>query len=340
MIFMPLIDEAENLLDYNLMAKINAKFSTRNGLIIDDAGNCWYKWRSDGLESWWRFFEEIIDTPMGRKLVNSACDEEEWLLNSGTLDHSGLFRKKKVQSALSERWLVHGWGEPNIHPPSFVSSGLKPLFAGILQADLERINSRRYRMLWEEKSAESTVLTLKESDLPVPKANASCDLFEKGKPLEIEIERGWKIDGLRFVLLPVGLFKRLENACSGLNAKISEDERKSWPKVSDGFLAIALAAKKLFIAGEEIFLAADTDGWLDSCESYFSPRGLGSPISANSLDSHGGIELLFRDIPLPSLTIGFLAGAWVRCEGRPVKIDFELDGNQWKIRLQSRYNIS
>ena len=74
---MPLIDEAENLLDNNLMDRIANNFTSRNGLIIDNDGNCWYRWRSDGLDTWWRFFEEIIDAPMGRKLVNSACDEED-----------------------------------------------------------------------------------------------------------------------------------------------------------------------------------------------------------------------------------------------------------------------
>ena len=337
---MPLIDEAENLLDNNLMDRIANNFTSRNGLIIDNDGNCWYRWRSDGLDTWWRFFEEIIDAPMGRKLVNSACDEEEWLLNSGELDYSGLFRKKKVKLALIDRWALHGWGVPNLKPPSFESSGLKPLFAGILQADIERINSMRYRMLWEEKSAETALLTLNETNLPVPNAKSSYDAYQKGESLQIEVEKGWRIDGLKYILLPVGLFKRLEEACAGLVAKISEDERKSWPQVADGFLALALAAKKLFIAGEEIFLAADARGWMDSCESYFSPRGLASPISVNSIDSNGGIELLFKEIPLPSITVGYLAGAWVRCEGRPVKVELNYDGNHCHIRLQSRYEIS
>lgn len=337
---MPLIDEAENLLDSNLMNRIANNFTSRNGLIIDNDGNCWYRWRSDGLDSWWRFFEEIIDAPMGRKLVNSACDEEEWLLNSGELDHSGFFRKKKIKLALIDRWALHGWGVPNLNPPSFDSSGLKPLFAGILQADIERINSVRYRMLWEEKSAETALLTLNETNLPVPNAKSSYGVYQKGESLQIEVEKGWRIDGLKFILLPVGLFKRLEESCAGLVAKISEDERKSWPQVSDGFLALALAAKELFIAGEEIFLAADEQGWMDSCESYFSPRGLASPISVNSIDSNGGIELLFKEIPLLSITVGYLAGAWVRCEGRPVKVELNYDDNHCHIRLQSRYDIS
>ena len=70
-------------------------FTYRDGLILDKQGHCWYRWRSDGLEAWWRIFEEIIDAPMGRKLANAACDEEEGLLNSGELDITGFFRKKK-----------------------------------------------------------------------------------------------------------------------------------------------------------------------------------------------------------------------------------------------------
>jgi len=337
---MPLIDEAQNLLDYVLMGKIKQNFTTRNGLILDNQGLSWYLWRIDGLDSWWRFFEEIINAPMGRRLVNSACDEEEWLLNFGQLDNTGFFRKKKAERALIERWDLHGWGLPNLKPPSFDTTGLKPLFAGILQADIERINARRYRMLWEEKSSETALLTLTETNLPVQAAKPSSRNYELGKPLEIEVEKGWKIDGLRFVLLPSGLFKRLEESCSGLIAQISDDERTSWPEVSEGFLALALAAKKLFIAGEEIFLAADPKGWKESCESYFSPKGLATPKSVKSLDSHGGIELLFDEIPLPSITIGFLAGAWVRCEGRPVKVGLNSDGEEFKITLQSRYDIS
>ena len=44
-------------------------------------------------------------------------------------------------------------------------------------------------------------------------------------------------------------------------------------RISDGFLSLAIACKKLFIAGEELFLAADIDGWLDSCNAIFGFKG-------------------------------------------------------------------
>ena len=340
MIYMPLIDESESILDAELILALRDNFTYRDGLIIDKLGHCWYRWRSDGLDAWWRIFEEIIDAPMGRKLANSACDEEEGLLNSGSLDFTGLFRRKKATQALEYRWWLHGWGKPKINPPSFASRGLTPLFAGLFQADFERINSKRYRMRWEEKSAENCVLNLDESDLPVTASKPSGKTYSAGNSYNINVESNWRIDGLQHHLLPVGIFTRLQQSCAGLTANISEDERNSWPVISDGFLAVALAAKRLFIAGEEIFLAADANGWVDSCKSFFGPMGISYPVSAKELDSNGGIELKFTEIPLLSLTAGFLAGAWVRCEGRPVKVAIRTEDDFIFISLQTRYELN
>ena len=337
---MPLIDEAENLLDRELMSNLESQFTVRNGLIIDNRGNSWYRWRSDGLESWWRMFEEVIDAPMGRRLANAACDEEEWLLNSEILDFTGLFKKKKIASALVERWRLHGWGIPELKPPSFDSTGLTPIFAGILQADIERIKSKRYRMRWQEKSAESCILSLDESNYPITASKQTGENYSPGNPYQIEVEKGWRIDGLSHFLLPTGLFKRLQDSCAGLVANIGEDERQSWPELGDGFLALAIASKNLFIAGEEIFLAADAEGWMESSRAFFSPMGLSAPVDAKELDSNGGIELKFSEIPLLALTAGYLAGAWVRCEGRPVKVDIKSEGKFQLISLQSRYELS
>jgi len=337
---MPLIDEAEAILDGDLMSILESSFSTRDGLILDNHGNAWFRWRADGLDAWWRMFEETIDSPMGRRLANSACDEEEWLLNNMEIDHSGLFRRKKSGKSLVQRWWIRGWGVPSINSPSIEGMGLTPVFAGMLQAAIERIDSKRYRMRWEEKSPESCILNLDDSTYPIVESNQSCDTFEPGSPYLIDVEPEWRIDGQRFHLLPVGLFKRLQDSCAGLTANVSEDERSVWPVIDDGFLSVAIACKKLYIAGEEIFLASDEKGWMESCNSYFAPRGLSTPLSVKSIDDNGGIELVFKEIPIPSVTVGFLAGAWTRCEGRPVKVDVEIDSSGVIIRLQSRYEIA
>ena len=340
MIIMPLIDEAEALLDEGLMSLLESNFTTRNGLILDLNGNAWLRWRADGLDAWWRLFEEAIDAPMGRRLANSACDEEEWLLNSQEIDKSGFFRRKKSSKSLIQRWRIRGWGEPSINPPSIAGIGLTPVFAGLLQAAIERIDSKRYRMRWEEKTSESCILTLDKSTYPVAPTHQSCESYSSGTPSRIEVESEWRIDGQRYHLLPAGLFKRLQDSCAGLIANISEDERAAWPVIDDGFLSLAIACKNLYIAGEEIFLASDANGWKESCNAHFAPRGISTPLSVKSMDDNGGIELFFKEVPIPSITVGFLAGAWTRCEGRPVKVGMKIDSSGVNITLQSRYELA
>lgn len=340
MIFMPLIDEADTLLDANLMADLSLNFSVDNGLIIDTNGKSWVRWRSDGIDSWWRFFEETIDKPMGRRLANAACDEEENLLSAGYLDKTGMFKKKKILQAIEHRWWLHGWGRPNLKPPSFQSNVLTPIISGILQAQIERIDGKRYRMRWEQKSSDSCILSLEDSNQSIPQSNSVGKTYSSSSPYSIDVESDWKIDGLSHHLLPAGLFIRLQESCAGLIANIGEDERNSWPVLGDGFLSLAIASKKLFIAGEEIFLAADADGWMESCNTLLAPKGLSSPVEVKSIDSNGGVSMKFTELPLPAITTGFIAGAWVRCEGRPVKVGLEMGDDFIEITLQSRYEIS
>ena len=340
MINMPLIDASENLLDMQLMSDLHSNFTTRDGLILDLDGNAWFRWRTDGLDAWWRMFEETINAPMGRRLANSACDEEEWLLQSGVLDKTGFFRRKKATQALLSRWYLHGWGIPSLKPPSIEGVGLTPVFAGILQAGIERIESKRYRMRWEEKSPEACLLKLEGSPYPIAAVGGACETYPAGVPYDLEVESQWRIDGQKYHLIPAGLFHRLQESCAGLVANIGEDERSVWPPFDDGFLSIAIACKRLFIAGEEIFLAVGEDGWVESCEAYFAPMGLSTPISAKTIDSNGGVELEYSDLPMPSITVGFLAGAWTRSEGRPVKVSVQTNGKSKIISLQSRYEIA
>ena len=339
MISMPLIDAPDVPLDSELIVALAEWFTTRDGLIIDDAGLTWMLWRMDGLEAWWRFFEEIIDAPMGRKLANAACDEEEWLLSAGQLDSTGWFKRKKSERALANRWWLHGWGEPSIDPPGILSVGLNPVFAGLLQAGIERLESRRFRMKWVTKSSDLCMLELEDSQDQLPASKSVTDSVSTGEPYQIEVESGWRLDGQRCHLIPTGIFNRLQESCAGLTANMNQDERMSWPDVDEGFLAMAQASKRLFIAGEELFLAADSEGWMDSCAHIFGTKGLSQPSNVKSLDDNGGVELTFSALPNPALTVGMLAGAWERCEGRPVKVEFITNQADLSVRLTSRHEI-
>ena len=52
---------------------------------------------------------------MGRKLANAAVEQESWQLNQTNFASiKGLFRSKKQQKWLEERWNTFGWGKPDI----------------------------------------------------------------------------------------------------------------------------------------------------------------------------------------------------------------------------------
>jgi hypothetical protein len=136
------------------------------------------------------------------------------------------------------------------------------------------------------------------------------------------------------------MFARIEESCAGLVATISADERASWPELSEGSLSMAIASYRLFIAGEELFMAIDSDGWLDSVNAVFGSKGLGTPRKVESIDSHGGVRLEYTSIPLPSITLGVLAAAWTRCEGRPVKVELSQNSTSIIIELSSRHKLA
>jgi hypothetical protein len=79
---------------------------------------------------------------------------------------------------------------------------------------------------------------------------------------------------------------------------------------------------------------------MQSCDAFFSPMGLSKPQSVKSIDSNGGIELIYSQVAVPAITLGMLAGAWIRSEGRPVKVDLSREDNLHRVTLQSRYELS
>jgi hypothetical protein len=103
---------------------------------------------------------------------------------------------------------------------------------------------------------------------------------------------------------------------------------------------MALASFKLFIAGEDLFMALDAESWLETADVVFGEKGLGSPVMAKSIDDNGGVELHYDSLPFLPISLGMLAGAWTRCEGRPVKVELAEDDEKIVIRLFSRYELA
>ena len=338
--YMPLIDEDNRIIDHNLIDLVKSKFSLSEGLISCTNGKTYLLWRKDEIESWWRFFEETMDSPLGRKLSNSSCDEEEMLLEIENFTPPGFLKQKKKINYLLERWRVFGWGIPDFKSKSIHKSGLSPIFSGLYQAGLEWLDETRYKLTWQDTSADRITLNVEKTNLQIAKPNVDKNEIAFKNPLNLEIENEWRIDGQRYHLLSTGIFDRLKVSCLGLTANISEDDRTGWPRLDDVSLAMAIASRRNFISGEEIFLAADEEGWISSIIANFSRKGFGEPIKVEYIDENGGIEITFDETRNLPLLIGLLSAAWSRCEGRPARVDCDIDKKPLKIRIFSKQQIA
>lgn len=335
-------------LDERLVNLVASSFTVHEGLFLDGNGNPWMLCSAREFETWWLLFEENISTPMGRRLANCMVDEESWHISQENLFAvSGLFKAKKRNLAVKNRWECRGWGDPDLQNLNVENCLITPFSAGCLHAAAEYLSVERLRMRWQEqgKGFCKIILEPTANDKPkiIPPPTRAWDLgdFSVGKTtLQLELMKGYDVEGERHCLLPAGLFSRLLDACAGLN---SIHARENWQiegeSYLDGFIAIAEAQKQVFLDSEQHVLISEPENWLGIYEEIFSTRGLGKATSIKEIDSHGGVELTFEHLPFAALTAGMLAGAWQRAQGRPVKLSLKGIKGSWSIELSSQYQL-
>ncbi len=336
-------------LDERLIDLVASSFTVRDGLFLDSNGNPWLLCSANEFETWWLLFEENISTPMGRRLANCMVDEESWLISQEDIfEVSGLFKAKKRNIALKDRWECRGWGKPELTDLSINHSLITPFSAGCLHAAVEYLTTDRLRMRWQEHGKGLCEIILEPTGNDKPKIIAPPtrpwdlgDIAVGETALQLELMNGYNIEGERHCLLPAGLFSRLLNACAGLNSIHSNDNWEiEGEKHLSGFVAIAEAQKQVFLDSETHVLISNAQNWLGVYEELFSIRGLGIATSIREIDSHGGIELSFEHLPFAALTAGMLAGAWQRAQGRPVKVSLKGTKGSWSIELSSQYQLA
>ena len=336
-------------LDETLIDLVASSFTVKDGIFLAKNGSPWLLYSAREFERWWLLFEENIATPMGRRLANCMVDEESWQIsNDGLFSINGLFKSKKRNLALKRRWECRGWGVPDLNDLSISDSLITPFSSGCLHAAVENLSTERLRMRWQEHGKSLCQLILEPTGDDKPKIIAPptrpWDLSDFGggeKALQLELMKGYDIEGERHCLLPAGLFSRLLNACAGLNSIHStENWNVDDENYIDGFIAIAEAQKQVFLESEMHVLISETKNWLDICDELFCTRGFGKANSVKEIDSHGGIKLTFDHLPFAALTAGILAGAWQRAQGRPVKLSLKEVKGSWSIELTSQYQLA
>ncbi len=336
-------------LDERLVDLVAASFTVKDGLFLDGNGNPWMLCSAREFETWWLLFEENISTPMGRRLANCMVDEESWHISLENLfTVSGLFKAKKRNLALKSRWDSLGWGDPDLQNLNVNNGLITPFSAGCLHAAAEYLSIERLRMRWQEQGKGFCKIILEPSENDKPKIISppvrAWDLGDSpgdGTPLQLELMKGYEVEGERNCLLPAGLFSRLLDACAGLNSIHAMDNWQIEGESNlDGFIAIAEAQKQVFLDSEQHILISESKNWLGICGEICSTKGLGKAISIKEIDNHGGVELTFEHLPFAALTAGLLAGAWQRAQGRPVKLSLEGVKGSWSIKLSSQYQLA
>jgi hypothetical protein len=336
-------------LDERLVDLVAASFTVHDGLFLDGNGNPWMICSAREFETWWLLFEENISSPMGRRLANCMVDEESWHISQEQIfTVSGLFKDKKRNLALKSRWESRGWGDPDLQNLSVNDGLITPFSAGCLHAAAEYLSVERLRMRWQEQGKGLCEIILDPTGNEKPNVIAPpvrpwdlSDCEVGNSPLELELMKGYDVEGERHCLLPAGLFSRLLDACAELNSIHSgENWLIEGESCTDGFIAIAEAQKQVFLDSEQHVLISETGNWLSVYEDVFSAKGLGKPTSVKEIDSHGGIKFTFQHLPFAALTVGMLAGAWQRAQGRPVKVALKGTHGSWSIELVSQYQLA
>ncbi len=347
---MPLVDTPTIQLDQSLMQGIAAFFSMSDGLIFDQNGDHWCIWHTGQLQHWWRLYGEKVDSPMGRKLANAAVEQESWQLNHTNFSSiKGLFRSKKQQRWLENRWDTLGWGKPNIKDLSLQNKLLSSLSAGCLHAIFELMNQTRFRLRWEDRGSHACKLMLDETNYPYQEPVAppsfawSSKMNATSSPLNLEVEKGFVVDGERLCLLPSGLFDRLLDSSAGIEIEIDENlwhiDIESFEN-SAGLVALAEASKAQFLDTEQHILVMNPEDWMGVCQQILASKGYSMPHSVTGIDAHGGVEIIFESCPFLFICLGVLAGAWQRAEGRPVKTSCKGVDGKFFITLESFHELA
>jgi hypothetical protein len=287
---------------------------------------------------------------MGRRLANSAVEEESWLLaNSDLVNIAGFFQKRKRNKFLVERWRNRGWGRPDFKNHIIQERLLTCLSAGFFHGALESVEESHFKVRWEDRGPTMCQLSFDPVDRglmktqPPPLLFGEMEVPNSDESLVLDIESDFQIEGKRHCLLPAGLFARLLESTAGLQTVV---DKHTWDldnlnfKFKDGFIAMAEAMKKLFLSLEQHILILEPSDWIDICHNICSNRGFGIPVDVESLDKHGGVSLNFEILPFAPLTVGLLAAAWQRAEGRPVKVKVSKQSGSFAVNLSSFHKIA
>ena len=207
--------------------------------------------------------------------------------------------------------------------------------AGIFQAQKERMDSTRYKMRWENKSADDCMLSFEQSSQIIQPASGKLNSLSPGILTLSRLNSDWKMMAVIFCYRVGCLYAATTRKLDLLQIFLMTNAIAGLVLTMDFLLVIA--SKKLFIAGQEIFWQMQMVG-KRIVLLILGQSTLNSKYCRNDRFK-GGRSSKFNELRNPALSIGCLAGAWERCEGRPVKV-LPISDQKHVITLQSKYEMS
>lgn len=303
-----------------------------NGFFYDDAGNLISLFGVHEFDNFWREFESLIESPIGRKLIYAAADQEELvIMNSSSYAAGKWFWKKRVTQALLKRSSTMGWGKIS---GTTISSPCHDYFCvGVSLAHFEHLTQRRWSVQWQQKHADSIELDfepqsreLHSPQLPKrPEWGVRLMRETVANPLILDLDLrsfGFFAGEERSFFLPVTMFQFLWSPSLGKVRSELLYQQKGVSFANSGthhelFLAICTAAKVAFQASELPVYVLKPEDWKNLIHQRITRRGLGTVFVHSMLNSPGDISTHFTiESPLPAYVSGLLIGLWERAFGR------------------------
>lgn len=329
--------------------------ATNSGLLIDDSGSVVLLISVNEFHDWWNYLESSFESPIGRKLIYAASDDEEYFLaNNPSYKIPKWFGKNKIIQSMKVRWTSMGWG---IHLPGIrriQSPCHDSLSAGLGLAHHEHVDQQRYRMEWRQVHSDLVELdfTKRMEDIPTAPTVTSpewvvpiglADIHTKPHEHEFEPRSfGFFWGQQRSIFLPTSILHRLFESIMGrpFNSERRPREGLHVTGISENptmlFKTLIESSSAMFDASDYSIFIQNQDDWESHLQHNIRSRGFGDvSVEDFAMDESPTVRMTIRS-PVPTFAIGLMVGMWERAHGSPCMCRVEISSDLLTVSLYPR----
>ena len=312
------------------------------GRILDPFGHELLLFGVQEFNDWWNQFESFFASPIGRKLIYAATDEEEYSLGKHPyIQPKKWFSKKKSYSALLQRWRAMGWGVYDLESDSILSPAHPTLTVGFALAAKEHFVQKRFRLEWDQRSSDYISIDFSEKNEPMSDVHQApllnwgeeTTLSHGKEELNHEIQLrsfGFFIGQQRGLFVPSQVLNRLYFGLQGRPLRDARSVQQDMEvegleqSIMPLFQASVAASKFMFESSNYGLFVQQESDWNDHVELRLSQRGFGVLSEQGcSLSSTNSLEATLHS-PHPGYSLGLIWGMWERAHGSPFRMKVEI----------------